>query len=194
MTDWLDILDRIQASPLYQAGILYGEPRPGHEEGTVAAHISELKRNLFALSNTINIPAERQRKLLILIHVHDTFKGVASPRAAIADPNSHASLAAAFLAEYTADVDLLRIVQHHDLGFALYRKHRSTGRTDLTRLHLALDPLNDLDLFLQFCILDACTGSKERDSIRWWLALVTKEYPGRVTITADAILPEATHV
>src|SRR4051812_5872310 len=106
------MLDRITADERYRRNLDWGKPRKGHPEGSIRAHIAELERNLAALSSRLT--DEQIDKLRILIHVHDTFKPDAVEGARILDPRSHASLARAFLAEFTDDRELLTIVQFHD--------------------------------------------------------------------------------
>ena len=50
-------------------------------------------------------------KLRLLIHTHDTFKGEAKRGVAIRHPESHASLARDFLADFCDDGQLLTMVQ-----------------------------------------------------------------------------------
>jgi hypothetical protein len=40
------VLDNMRADGRYSANLDFGEPRPGHAEGTVGAHIVELENNL----------------------------------------------------------------------------------------------------------------------------------------------------
>src|SRR3954470_21182670 len=99
------------ADPRYQKNINWGEPRPGHPEGSIRAHIAELEANLERLQPRLD--REAYWKLKLLIHTHDTFKPQSKPEISIASPHSHASLARAFLAEYCDCPDLLEIVQNH---------------------------------------------------------------------------------
>ena len=78
MTDYDAILEAVIADSRYQKRLDWGEPRPGHPEGTIRAHIADLERNLDALrSRFLDVDC---LKLQILIHTHDTFK--AMPRGA----------------------------------------------------------------------------------------------------------------
>src|SRR6185312_3403987 len=98
MTDYKTIFERITSDPRYQRNLDWGEPRPGHPEGTVRAHIAELEGNLENLRPKLS--DDDYWKLRLLIHTHDTFKGESREGIAIAAPKSHASLARAFLATY----------------------------------------------------------------------------------------------
>jgi hypothetical protein len=108
-----ELVPRVISDPRYIANIEYGQPRSGHPEGTVKAHIAELEANLELLKPRL---ADEQTywKLKFLIHVHDTFKADATRGVPILDPHSHASLAKAFAAELTDDPDLLNMIQFHD--------------------------------------------------------------------------------
>src|SRR4029077_12560255 len=98
MTDYQQTFNAITRDPRYQRNLDWGEPRPGHPEGTIRAHIEELERNLEALRPRLS--EADYGKLKLLIYVHDTFKGEALQGVAITDPRSHASLARDFLAGY----------------------------------------------------------------------------------------------
>jgi hypothetical protein len=186
-----EIYETILADPRYHANIQYGAPRRGHAEGTVQAHIADLEVNLATLvaQGKVEADSERYWKLRGLIHVHDSFKMEAKRDSAILDPQSHASLACAYLAQYTTDDTLLQITQFHDIGFAIYRKLENTGRFDEQRLWDAITPIQDLDLFLLFAIIDACTPSKGRKMIRWMVANVTERFPDLTTVRVEQILP-----
>jgi hypothetical protein len=181
---WHEIYLNIVKSPFYAEGIKYGKPRRGHAEGTVAAHIDELNHNL----EILDIGNAHYWKLKVLIAVHDTFKGVAKRDAAIMDPQSHASLAKDFLEEFTSDFDMLQITQYHDLGYAVYLNYMKNGEINEKRMRSALDPITDIDLFLWFAIIDACTASKGREMITWLVGWVNHHYP-QTTVMVKDILP-----
>src|SRR5207237_2755462 len=122
-----DIVAKITRDPVYLRNIEFGEPRAGHPEGSVRAHIAELEANLETLKRRVS--EAEYWKLKFLIHVHDTFKAEAEKGVPISHPRSHASLARDFASRYTDDDDLLNMVQFHDEGFALYRQYLvSRGR------------------------------------------------------------------
>ena len=125
-------------------------------------------------------------KLRVLDHTHDTFKAEAQPGVPITAANSHASLARAFLADFSDDSDLLAIVQYHDEPFALWRQFVSKGKFNQERLARLLATIRDWNLFLAFNIVDGCTEGKGREPLRWFF----REIAGRVdsTFTEDDIL------
>ena len=162
----------------------WGEPRHGHPEGTLRAHLADLDANA---THLLPLLSETDGwRLRLLIHAHDTFKPDAAEGAKITDPQSHASLARAFLAEWCPDDrDLLNIVQFHDEPYALWRqeKHFKLNRV---RLDTLFSLLRDWELFLAFLIVDGCTEGKGREPLHWFFG----EAAGRVQsrITAENIL------
>lgn len=168
------IVQQVIHDARYLKNIEYGEPRPGHPEGKVKYHITELEENLEGLGS-YGISEEQYWKLKFLIHVHDTFKAEAVPNSAILDPNSHASLARKFASEFTADTDLLNMIQYHDVNYALWKQFNATGFYDFGRLLALLDTIMDWDLFLKFLILDGCTQGKDPERLRWFMTEVRKQ-------------------
>jgi hypothetical protein len=180
MTDYRTIFERITADPRYLANLDWGEPRKGHPEGTVRAHIAELEANLDALR--LKLSESDCWKLRILIHTHDTFKAESNPGASIKDAGSHASLARAFLSSFCEDADVLAMVQYHDEPYALYRQVQSKGKYNAERFEALLAAVRDWNLFLAFNIVDGCTGGKSREPLRW----LFRETAGRVQSTFAA--------
>jgi hypothetical protein len=177
MLDYKDVFDAIARDSRYQRNLDWGEVRPGHPEGTIRAHIAELERNLEQLRAKVS--ETDYWRLKVLIHTHDTFKRDAQRGAPIAAPNSHASLARAFLAEFCDDADMLAMVQYHDVPFALWRQFKHKGGFNEERLNTLLTSIRDWNLFLAFNIVDGCTQGKQRCSLRWLFRLVA----GRVEST-----------
>jgi hypothetical protein len=178
-----DLLQKIVADESYQANLDWGKPRRGHAEATVRAHVAELEENLDFLRPRLSEDA--YWKLKLLIHVHDSFKAEATRGVPITHPRSHASLARAFLARFCQDTDLLNMVQYHDEGHALWRGFQSERLVNAGRLSGLVSRIQDWDLFLAFCVIDSCTFSKERDSIRWFVAEIGQRVP--VSVTTDWI-------
>jgi hypothetical protein len=179
MTDYRQVFEAIVADPGYQRNLDWGEERPGHPEGTIRAHIAEVERNLETLRPKLS--DVEYWKLKVLVHVHDTFKREARPGAAIAAPESHASLARAFLARHCDEGDLLAIVQYHDEPYALWRRFKAKGRIDEERLGVLLAAIEDWDLFLAFSIIDGCTPGKSREPLHWWFQQIEGKVQSRFT-------------
>lgn len=173
-TEYRRALEAITGDPRYLANLDWGEPRPGHPEGTVRAHIAELERNLEVLRPKLS--EDDYWKLKLLIHTHDSFKAESEAGVAITHPKSHASLARAFLADYCHDTDLLAMVQYHDEPFALYRQSVSKGKYNQERFNALLQAIRDWNLFLAFNIIDGCTAGKSRAPLEW----LFREVAGKV--------------
>lgn len=177
-------LDRLKADGRYQRHLDWGEPRSGHPEGTLRAHIADLERNARQLAPLLS-EADGWR-LQLLIHAHDTFKPEAAEGAKITDPQSHASLARAFLAEFCpGDTDLLDMVQFHDEPYALWRQQQHS-RLNRARLDALFKWVRDWDLFLAFLIVDGSTEGKGRAPLHWFLGEATRRVQS--CITAENIL------
>jgi hypothetical protein len=170
----------IVADTRYRANLSWGEAREGHPEGTIAAHIAELEGNLAKLEHVFS--KEDVWKLRVLIHTHDTFKPESQEGVAISHPQSHASLARAFLAQHGAGDDVQVMAQLHDEPFALFRQAQFKGSYNTARMEALIVAIRDWRLFLAFLIIDGCTAGKERESLRWFF----KEIEGRVTSDVNA--------
>ncbi len=165
-----DVIARIRASERWQSNLAFGEPRPGHPEGTIGAHVAEVLCNIDVLAAELR-PGEHER-LEVLALVHDSFKGEATPKVPIEHPQSHSSIAAAFLAECTDDADLIEMVRRHDEPYALHRRVASGKPVDQKRLDALLDAIKDLRLFALFQVCDNVTAGKDHTSVVWWLELM----------------------
>ncbi len=168
---------RIVEDSRYQENLDWGQPRKGHPEGSIRAHIEDLERNLAAMRS--GLTNEEYWKLKILIHVHDTFKPEARDGVPICDPRSHASLARAFLAEFCDDADLLTMVQLHDEPYALWRAYEHRGDLNEKRLQKLIDAIEDWDLFLAFQEVDGNTAGKSPAPREWFRELVRDRVPTR---------------
>ncbi len=163
-----ETVEKMIVDPRYVKNVEYGEPRSGHPEGKVKAHILDLEANLEVLKPRLSSETDYW-KLKFLIHVHDSFKAEAEPDTAIFNPRSHASLAKAFAAEFTDDADLLNMIQFHDENYALWKQFVRSGRYDGQQLDTLLDAIEDWNLFLAFTIVDGCTAGKERAKLAWFI-------------------------
>jgi hypothetical protein len=168
MNPYRTAFDAILQDPRYLANLDWGRPRSGHPEGTVRAHIGELEGNLAALRPRFDDLGFW--KLRLLIHTHDTFKAEAVAGAAITHPQSHASLARAFLAEFCDDADLHAMVQFHDEPYALWRQFAHKGTFNRERFDALLNAVRDWDLFAAFLLIDGCTEGKGREPLHWLFA------------------------
>jgi hypothetical protein len=174
--DYQAIYSAIVNDPRYQKNLDWGEARSGHPEGTIKAHLAEIEPNLESLRPKLS--EVEYWKLKVLVHVHDSFKAEAEPEVAITDPQSHASLARAFLASFCNDADLLAMVQYHDEPFALWRQASSKkGKYNQDRFDALLRNIQDWNLFLAFNIIDGCTEGKSREPLVWLFQEVSGKVP-----------------
>lgn len=182
--DYATALQLVLADPRYQRNLDWGGARPGHPEGSIRGHIAEIESNLELLKPKLQ--ENDVWKLRLLIHTHDTFKADSKPDVSITDPDSHASLARYFLAEYCSDADLLAMVQYHDEPFALWRQVESKGAYSRQRMAGLIANIQDWNLFLAFNIIDGCTEGKSREPLRW----LFRELEGKVcsSLTAADII------
>ncbi len=179
-----DILAEVLQDARYVAALDWGVPRRGHPEGTIRAHIDELEANLERLQPLLT--PEEAARVRLLIHVHDTFKPQATPGVAILHPESHASLARTFLAEFGADAQLLAMTQLHDESYALWRQMQYRGACDPARFQRLLDSITDWNVCLAFCIADGCTAGKGREKLEWFFAELAGKVDARIS-AADII-------
>ena len=175
------IFQQIVADERYLRNLDWGQPRKGHPEGTVRAHIEELEQNLKRLP--VKFSAQEYWKLKILIHTHDTFKAEAKLGMPISDPRGHASLARIFLAEFCDDRDLLAMTQLHDEPYALWRMYQGKKRIDHTRFEKLLESIDDWNLFMAFLLIDGCMKGKSRDALHWFFNEIADNVSSKITRT-----------
>ena len=78
MIDYQKAFQAVVSDPRYLANLDWGEPREGHSEGTVRAHIAEIEPNLEMLRPKLK--DEDYWKLKLLIHTHDSFQSGVTAR------------------------------------------------------------------------------------------------------------------
>jgi hypothetical protein len=169
--------------PRYQSGIAYGKPRKGHDEGTVENHIKELTDNLSALDDAGFLTSEEFFRLLLIIHIHDTFK-LESHRlrgeeknVSLRDPRSHPMLARKFFEEFTDDKAMLNIIEWHDEAHAIRRHFEEKQVIRTARLNEALHAIGSaIELYLIFVVVDSMTDSKLKDRHPRWFLDVVEDY------------------
>lgn len=175
--DYAAALSAVQTDPRYRGNIRYGQPRSGHPEGSIRAHILTLEANLEQIRTRLD-PATEAR-LRFAIHVHDTFKPESRQTDGVRD---HGEIARDFAAEFGADADMLALLELHDEPYRLWKSWVRTGTLDAERLGRLADRIVDWDLFLAFVILDSWTAGKDLEKLRWFIR------------AALAVRPSAIHV
>ena len=154
---------RVTGDPELLEGLAWGEPRPGHPEGSVAAHVGHLLETL----DEWDEPSERRAALRFIALVHDAFKGEVIERLPKMGRNHHADRARRFAERYTDDEAILSTIQHHDRPYALWRKMRRKGELDERGFRKMLDDLPDIALFVRFVELDGSTEGKDPEPVEW---------------------------
>jgi hypothetical protein len=158
-----DLERRVTSDRELLDGLAWGEPRTGHPEGSVAAHVEDLLETLDGWDE----PDDRRMKLRFISLVHDAFKDDVIERLPKMGRNHHADRARRFAERYTDDIDVLCTIQHHDRPYALWRKMRRKGQLDERGFERMLDDLTDLNLFVRFVELDGSTEGKTPEPIIW---------------------------
>lgn len=145
-------------------GLAWGTPRPGHPEGSVAAHVSDLLRRIEAHGET----GERRHLLRLVSIVHDAFKGRVNYRLPRTGENHHAMRARRFAEGYTDDERMLSVIELHDRPYALWRRWRRTGELNEDAFETMMDRVTDTELFFAFVELDGSTEGKRSQPIAWF--------------------------
>jgi hypothetical protein len=164
----------VSADPKLRKGLEWGEPRGGHPEGEVGAHVADLLETIERWGET----GRRREELRFLALVHDSLKYRVQNWRPRSGENHHATRARRFAEGYTDDERLLATIEHHDRPYNLWRKMRRRGRLDEHAFDEMLGQIPDLDLFLRFVELDGSTEGKNHEPIRWLKSeLAQRELP-----------------
>jgi hypothetical protein len=151
------------ADPELQEGLAWGEPRSGHPEGSVGAHVADLLATIDRWGEI----GERRAELRFLALVHDSMKFRVRDWMPKVGENHHAMRARRFAERHTADERLLATIELHDRPYAIWRKLRRTGRVDEKRLERMFERIPDLDLFVRFVELAGSTEGKRPEPVEW---------------------------
>ena len=154
---------RLAADPALLSGLAWGEPRRGHPEGTVGAHVAELLRMIDEWGEQ----GARRMELRFLALVHDALKWRVDDRLPKTGENHHAMRARRFAERYTSDPRLLATIELHDRPYAIWRRMRRTGKDPQEPLEAMLGRLPDLPLFLRFVEVDSSTEGKDPAPLEW---------------------------
>ena len=145
-------------------GWAWGEPRPGHPEGQVGAHVADLLHTIDEWKET----GTRRAELRFLALVHDSLKFQVEDRLPKSGANDHAVRARRLAERYTDDERLLAIIEDHDGPYRMWRRLRRTGRLDEDSFRQMLDRVKDPGLFLRFVELDGSTEGKNPEPVAWF--------------------------
>jgi hypothetical protein len=162
---------RICADPEWQAGAVWGVPRPGHPEGPVKFHIADVLANVDRYATS---PGDRQ-KLRRVALLHDTFKHRVDPGRPRVGENHHGTIARRFAERYIDDAIVLEITELHDEGYNAWQMGARRGRWPEAeeRARRLLDRLGPdrVGLYVTFFRCDNETGTKRPDPWEWFARL-----------------------
>jgi len=153
----------VSEDPVLQEGLAWGQPRRGHPEGSVGAHVADLLRTIERWGET----GKRREELRFLALVHDALKNKVQNWRPKTGENHHAMRARRFAERYVEDERLLSTIEQHDRPYNLWRRFRRTGRLDHHAISEMLKRIPDIDLFVRFVELDGSTEGKNHEPIRW---------------------------
>jgi hypothetical protein len=158
-----DLERAVAHDPELVAGLAWGEPRAGHPEGFVGAHVGELLQTLELWGER----GSRRSQLRFVALVHDALKYRVRDWMPKAGENHHAMRARRFAERYTDDERLLATIELHDRPYAIWRRMRRRRRRYERALGRMLERLPDTALFMRFVELDGSTEGKNPEPIRW---------------------------
>lgn len=153
----------LAADPDLLEGLAWGQPRSGHPEGTVGAHVAELLQTL----DDWNEAEPRRSELRLIALVHDTMKYRVRDWLPKTGENHHAMRARRFAERYLSDERLLATIELHDRPYSLWRRLRRRGGLDERAFTAMLDRIPDPGLFLRFVQLDGSSEGKTPEPVAW---------------------------
>ena len=163
--------EAICADPAWRAGVAWGEPRSGHPEGTVIAHVADVLANVERVATGAGRPraaaagGDRPRRVQARGRPIAAEDGI---------ENHHAMRARRFAERHLADADLLDVIELHDDAYLAWRHGRRTGdwAEAERRARALLDRLGDrFGLFMRFYRADNETGGKTDEHRHWFAGL-----------------------
>jgi hypothetical protein len=168
-----DLERAIVTSPDWIEGASWGQPRPGHPEGGVAAHIRDVLANVDAVA----VDAADRAQLRVIALVHDTFKNKVDRSQPRTGENHHGTIARRFAERYLTDGAVLDVIELHDEAFNAWGKGERSGKWDAAeeRASRLIERLgSNLPLYLRFYRADNETGSKDQTPLVWFESLVER--------------------
>jgi hypothetical protein len=153
------------AQPAFRHGLLWGEPRFGHPEGTVALHVREVLDNIERIPG---LPAPERARLRLIALAHDTFK-YAEDRSRPRDwSKHHGVLARRFMEQHTSDAAVLDVVQSHDDAYYIWLEGRHEAALPPAFGALAERMHHCWQLYYLFFKCDTQTGDKTQAPLKWF--------------------------
>ncbi len=164
---------KIARDPEWKEGIFWGEPREGHPEGTVAAHVKEILDNI----DELGVDKKTREDLRIIALIHDTFKYKVDESKKRIGENHHSSIARKFAEKYIADPEILNVISLHDEAYHAWikgKRHNDWRQAEIDAQKL-IKQIKNIRLCLLFYNCDNNTGDKTKESYNWFEELVDKQ-------------------
>jgi hypothetical protein len=158
-----ELEQRLAETPEMHEGLAWGKPRPGHPEGTIGAHVSQLLRRL----DDWGAEGEERARLRFIALVHDTCKRWVDQDRPKTGENHHAMRARRLAERFTDDEAVLAVIEQHDRPYQIWRRERRTGEPQDAAAERMLARVPDHALFLRFVELDTSTEAKDPGPIAW---------------------------
>ncbi len=138
-----------------QQGLKYGQRRKGHPEGEVKNHVLELLVKVEKIRGKIE--KEIICKLRFIILTHDSLKYKVDRSKPKIGENNHGMLARRFAEKLISNELILSLIELHDLPYYTWQ-----GRISDESFKQKIKRIQpELELFIQFIILDTSTGDKD---------------------------------
>lgn len=164
-----DLERLVLADRRLQANLAWGDPRPGHPEGTIGAHVAEVLARVE--EEAAGRPAGEREQLRLVAIIHDASKPDVDYGKPRSGSNHHATIARRFAERYLDDETVLEIIETHDEAYNAWGVGHRSGRWDKAeaRARRLVERLGDrLDLYMAFYRADNATGDKRREPLEWF--------------------------
>ncbi len=158
---------RLLRDPDWIEGAAWGEPRPGHPEGAVAAHIIEVLANIDGLA----LDRQDRERLRLVALLHDTFKHRVDHDRPRTEANHHGMIARRFAERHLDDRELFDVIELHDEAYNAWVKGSRGEKWDTAdaRATRLIERLGlSLSFYLRFYRADNSTGSKAHTPLAWF--------------------------
>ncbi len=138
-----------------QQGLKYGQRRKGHPEGEVKNHVLELLEKVEKIRG--EVAEEIICKLRFMILTHDSLKYKVDRSKPKIGENNHGMLARRWAEKLISNEVMLSLIELHDLPYYTWQGRVSdeSFKQKIKRMQ------SELELFIQFIILDTSTGDKD---------------------------------
>jgi hypothetical protein len=144
-------------------GLTWGEPRSGHPEGNVGAHVGQLLETIDEWGEV----EPRRSELRFMAIIHDALKYDVRSWLPKMGENHHAMRARREAERCTSDERLLAAIELHDRPYAIWRWTRRGSARERRAVDELVRRIPDVALFVRFVELDGSTEGKNPEPIEW---------------------------